>query len=229
MAIVKGTGQQTTAIQRLSEGADVYLRALRDGTMIAADWKQAAIMGGFGFHVNVGTFSTGVTGGGNGSIIDQDQPELLISIPNGTALIPLRFAVDIIPGAVVASGDESEILIAVDQDKVDDASGTSSLESVYNLNTLCGKTSACIVSSAFTTSTNNPALDIELAHAVITADTEGTPAAFVWNQLSLLYEPEVPPIINGPAMLIVYYGGTVATSGFIAASWLEFPENAFTI
>ena len=71
MAIVKGTGQQTTAIQRLYEGADVYLRALRDGTMIAADWKQAAIMGGFGYHITSGALSTGVL---EGTVIDIDSP-----------------------------------------------------------------------------------------------------------------------------------------------------------
>ena len=229
MAIVKGTGQQTTAIQRLSEGADVYLRALRDGTMIAADWKQAAVMGGYGFHSQVGAFGVGATGGGTGSIIDIDQPELLISIPNGTAVLPLRFTVAVVPGAMNQATDETEILIAVDQDKADDASGTAASRTPSNLNTLCGKTSVCTVTSEYTTNTTAPVLDLELAHAVIVADTDGTPANFVWSELNLLYEPEVPPIINGPAMILVYFGGTVNATGFISASWLEFPENAFTI
>jgi len=39
---------------------------------------------------------------------------------------------------------------------------------------------------------------------------------------SLLYEPKHPPIIVGPATLLVYYGGTVATlGGFIQGHWVE--------
>ena len=39
------------------------------------NWKQDAVQGGLGYHMDIGAFSTGVTGGGNGTTIDQDQPE----------------------------------------------------------------------------------------------------------------------------------------------------------
>jgi hypothetical protein len=53
-------------------------------------------------------------------------------------------------------------------------------------------------------------------------DMNGTPANALWGKLDLVYEPETPPMIVGPASLIVYWGGTVATIGFGQIEWLEF-------
>ncbi len=66
MAIIKAKARQTTAVSAESEGNDVYLRALRDGTLLTAAWKQSYIMKGYGYQALVGGFSTPLTGGGNG-------------------------------------------------------------------------------------------------------------------------------------------------------------------
>jgi hypothetical protein len=46
-------------------------------------------------------------------------------------------------------------------------------------------------------------------------------AVFVTKH-ELLYEPETAPLIVGPASLIGYWGGTVATPGFAEIQWVEF-------
>lgn len=228
MTILKAKGQQTTAIQGVSEGADVYLRALRDGSIVSADWRQAAIIGGFGFMSNSGELSTGKVGGGAVTILDQDRPELLVSVPNGICIMPMRIGVHVQPGAP-SDAEEQEILIAVDQDAAWDATGTCTAMAIYNMNTLSSKVSSCTGRHAFTTNiTTPPVLDLELARLVIEYDVAA--AGEVAQMLDLVYEPKTLMVINGPAMLLVYHGGdNVNIGGFIDAQWLEFPENTFSV
>ncbi len=226
----KGKGRQSTAISRLSEGADVLTRALRDGTLITSDWKDAAIMGGFGYQVIEGSFSTGQTGGGQETIIDIDKAEMVISVPNGYSILPLRIDVVIHPGSFVTEGNESEILIAVDQDKAYDGTGTCDALTVHNMNTNCGKTTACTVVGGCSVNMTAPVLDLELARIASTGDLDGaTPTQFVWHQMNFVYEPKTSPVISGPAMVCVYFGGTAAATGFITAQWLEFQETVFSV
>lgn len=229
MAIIKGKGQQSTAISRQSEGNDVFLRALRDGTLITADWKQAAIIAGYGFITNEGAFSLGIVGGGAGTILLLNEPEYVLSVPQGTCIIPLRIGVHVQPGLLVDTY-EAEILVGVDQDAAWAGAGTSINVPIYNMNTLCGRPSTCQCEGTFTVDiSTDPVMDLELAHKVICYDVTGGAGA-VGMELDLVYEPDSAPIINGPAMLCVYWGGTSATiGGFVDVAFLEFPENAFTI
>lgn len=185
------------------------------------NWKMQALLEGRGFHVDVGAFSTPIVGGGNGTIVDQDQPEGSISVPSGTTIIPIRISVQCQTPLLATDADESEILIAWDQAAAIDA-GTSTSETALKMHDGSGVTSLCTCYGAHTANCTNPTLSVELARKVVTGDMNGTPANALWGVLDLVYEPAVPPIIVGPASLIVYWGGTVATSGFAQIEWLEF-------
>lgn len=227
---VKGKARQSTSISRESEGQKVLLRALRDGSPISADWRQAAVMGGFGYMVNEGAFITGQQGGGEGTGIDKDQPELVISVPNGYSIMPLRIDVSVLPGAYAAEDDLCQILIACDQDSAYvSGTGTCDTINIYNMNTLCGKTSACTCIGGCSGGITAPVLDLELAHMNSIGDEDTAPAFFQWHQMNLIYEPKNPIILNGPAMVCVYFGSDAAATGFISAQWLEFPETVFSI
>ncbi len=231
MAKIQLKGIQNQAISRQTEGQDVFLRALRDGSVIKSDWMQAAIMGGYGYMVSDGAIVTGQTGGGQGTTMDISEPEVAIGIPNGYCIMPIRIQVGIEPGAYNAENDETEILIAADQDTILSNLGNTTADtlSVFNMNTRCGLTSACSAFGGYSTSLTDPTLDLELAHWASTADTDGAPATIVTHMCNLLYEPEHPIILNGPAALFVYFGGTVATTGYTSIQWLEFPESVFKI
>ena len=208
--------------------ADVELRSLLGGLMVG-DWMQTFIARGFGWHVDVGAFSTGVVGGGNGTVFDQDQPELVVEAAAGYTLVPLRIAVACHTPLLATDADESEILIAVDRTQVIGATATNgTVETPLNLRT--DRVGGCplTVTSACTVNTTNPTLSIELARAVKTGDLNGTPANALWGDLSLVYEPLRPPFIVGPATLLVYFGGTVATPGFIQADFLAIPSGLLT-
>lgn len=202
-------------------------RATRDGTLYTAPWTQALVLEGRGYHFDVGTFSTPIVGGGAGTVIDLDQPEAVLSIPSGTAIMPLRIAVQCQPPLSGTDNDEIEILIAVDRTAAAATDGTKTAETIFNLRTDNPSSSLCTATSAYTADVTDPTLGIELARKVRTADVQGTAATVVVSDFSLEYPlPGQPaPIIVGPAALYVYWGGTVATSGFAQIEWAEFDTS----
>ena len=128
MAIIKAKARQDAAVSRVSEGNDVFLRAMRDGSLIKADWKQALIMEGRGFTINVGSLSSPAVGGGSGAtIIENNGPECAIGFPSGTSIMPIYVDISMLVTAGTLDDDEIDILLAVDQDKNNGpAAGTGS-------------------------------------------------------------------------------------------------------
>ncbi len=179
------------------------------------DPLQDLIARGQGWHFDVGAFSTPIVGGGNGDVLDQDQPEFGISVPDGYALIPVRLHIQCQVPLLAADSNEQEILIALDKAAAYViGGGTVTAETPTNMRT--DVTTACPATcfSAATANITNPTLGVELARSVILGDVQGTAANGMWSPLSLLYEPKRPPIIVGPAAIYGYWGGTVAMSGF---------------
>ena len=195
------------------------------------------IANGYGRSVNVGAFPTEGTGGGAALVIDIDQPRLAIGIPGGYCLRPLRFEIVIKGGISTADGDEVEALLAVDSLGLWTGDGTSTAENPSNMRTDLDKGSGCRVGSIFsadmtTTPGNNqtaadPVLDMELARILESADQAGTAANAVYRIIRLEYQPKHPPYIVGPATLLAYWGGTIASPAFLIGTWLEGPAKEF--
>lgn len=227
MAIIKGKAQQTSSVGRVSEGADVNIRATRDGALFAANWKLACIMEGRGFMTMVGALSTPVAGGDTGLVVDIDKPSFVLSVPTGISILPIRTDVAVGLPVGAADDDEVDVLIAVDQDKAWDATGTATAATIYNLNTLNSRASGCTARKTFTATTTDPVLDLELTHYTKVFELHSS-TGVAWTEGRLVYEPVAPPILNGPCMYIVYWGGTKATQAFMTAQWLEFPTTYFS-
>lgn len=206
--------------------AEANLRMLLGG-LLTADWQQSYISRGYGYHVDVGAFSTPIVGGGNGTVLDQDQPEFGLSVASGYTLVPIRFAVNCQVPLLAADSDEAEILIAVDRASAWAGDGTFTTETPLNMRTSATPTAVTGLScfSAATGNITNPALGHELAHEVIVGDVQGIAANAMWNRLSLVYEPKFPPFIVGPAAVYGYWGGTVATTGFANLDFLVIPTT----
>ena len=187
------------------------------------DWRMDAVRAGRGYHVDVGAFSTPIVGGGAGTIITIDKPEFVLGVPAGTVIIPTRIHVVCEPPLIAADDNEIEILIAANIAAVPVSYGTATAETPTNMHTGSSNTSGCTCKSATTGAITSPTLGMELAHAVKVADIvlTGTAANAFWEDLSLLYEPITPPILVGPCTLLVYWGGTVATSGYAQVEWIE--------
>ena len=185
------------------------------------DWRMDKVLGGQGYHVDVGAFSTPIQGGGAGTVILIDEPEGIISCPTGSSIIPIRIHVVCQVPIIAADSDESEILIAVDKTAAVAGSGTATAETPINMNTGSSNTSLCTCKSATTGAYTDPTLGLELGHAVKVADIGGAAASQAWGELTLLYEPLTPPILHGPCAIYIYWGGTVATTGFAQIEWIE--------
>ena len=189
---------------------------------------------GMGRAMAVGEFSTGIVGGGAGTVFDQDQPEFAVGVPAGLFIRPIYIAVQVQPGAATTDADETEILIAVDSLGLWRGDGTLTQETPSNLRSDLDKGSACRTGSAFTgnmTTTPGyavsaaaaPVLDIELAREVQTLEL-ATAAGQNLYLVRLTYQPKYPPILVGPCTLLGYWGGTVATvGGFAQVQWVEGP------
>lgn len=236
MAIVKTIGQTDTGVARVAEDQAVDVRSTKDGVLFVADWKQAMILEGRGFMINLGALTSPVTGGGAGElVVESGAPEFVVGIPAGTSLLPLR--IDIVCGLPAGADDtdEVDIVLAVDQDKDNGvASGSANVTkpSIYNMNTLHNRSSACWCNQQYTGTMAAPVNDIELAHITKVFTQPGATGttrevtAF-WQGFEMRYEPKTPIIINGPAMLIGYFGGTKAALGFVTCQWLELPTSYF--
>ena len=191
---------------------------------------------GMGRAVTVGAFSTGIVGGGAGTILDLDQPELAIGVPSGYCIRPLYIFCQVQTGLAATDNDENEILFAVDSKGLWSGDGTFTAEEPSNLRSDLFAGSACRVGSAFTadmTTTQpgvtaaDPILDMELDREVKTYEIEGTATSTHWDRgVTLHYEPSYPPFLAGPCTLIVYFGGTVANiGGFVQVHWVEGRRN----
>jgi len=193
------------------------------------DWKMDAIRDGRGFHVTIGALTTPILGGGAGTAVTLDEPEGLISVPDGTSILPIRVHVQCELPIVAGVGDVSEIIIGSDKDAAWDTNGTSAEETAINMRTTHTATSLCSCESAFTGAiTASPALDYEIARAQSIYSNNYATTISTFLELKLLYEPLTPLILDGPCMLLVYWGGTGATWGFAQVEWLEFPSTYFT-
>ena len=200
------------------------------------EYLDRMVADGYGKAVTVGAFSTGIVGGGAGTILDLDQPELVIGVPSLLVVRILRAEIVVKGGLSTADSDETEALLAVDSLGYWTGDGTSTAENPSNLNTKFDKASACRVGSAFTadmttTPRNNgtaadPVLDMELARVVESSDLQGTAANMVYRIIRLEYAPAIPPWLEGQCSICVYWGGTLANiDGFCNVQWVEAPSD----
>jgi hypothetical protein len=204
--------------------AEADVRSLL-GSLLTADWRQALVARGYGWHVDVGAFSTPVTGGGNGTVLDLDQPEFAISVPSGYTLIPIRAHVAVLPGLQTTDSHETEILLAADVAAAFAlGSGAGTAETPVNMRSNVTAAFPGTAYSALTGDITAPTLGLELGHAAKFTDVQGTAATVNLMDLTLLYEPTNPPFLVGPACLYGYWGGSIAATGFANVDVLVIPS-----
>lgn len=92
MAFLKLKARQTSAISTASEGADVYARGLRDGTLLSADWILAQTIRGRLMCAQAGLLTTAITWTATATN-DQTKPAMFIDVPAGTTIFPLEISI----------------------------------------------------------------------------------------------------------------------------------------
>lgn len=213
------------AMDYASTPAEVGLKSLLGG-LVNADWRQALIARGYGWHLDVGTFSTPLTGGGAGTVIDLDQPEFGISVASGYTLIPVRMAISVLPGLQTTDSHETEILLAADKAAAWAGDGTVTAATPINMRTnVAGAAAGVSCFTAATADITDPTLGFELGHAAKFTDVQGTAATVNLMDLTLTYQPDNPPFLIGPCAIYGYWGGSIAAAGFANLDFIVIPSS----
>ena len=206
---------------------EVVLRGML-GASFTADWRQALIARGFGWAIDVGTLTTPITGGGAGTVLDLEQPELAINVPSGYAMVPLRISAQCQIGLQTTDAHENEIWFGFDRTQVQTA-GTSTTETPGNMRSDLTNAAPFTVYSAYTADGVATPVITTLARKQAVTDLQGIAANLNVYQFDLVYEPVNPPIIVGPAHIAVYWGGDIALPGFAQAFVLAFQSTLVTV
>lgn len=218
---------------RETDGTEARLRGSRTGALFTVNWKQDLVMQGLVYRVSVGTITGGgdvapVTGGGNGTTVDQDQPEIAIGVDAGYFLIPLEVKVSAHVD-IDADADDGDIIVAVDRTAGVPTSVTGT--TVTPANQLDGGAAFpgrafSAITADITDPTVDEILDAEHIQAALFADTTASNSSLA-ALLKLNYVPEVPNLIAGPCGLYVYWGGVAAVPGVASVLMAAVPSNYF--
>ena len=217
----------------LSEGDQAYPAQSKLGQLFMADWKLRLLLAGKLWKVTVGTISgsadiTEITGGGAGTTIDLDLPEIAIGVGAGYYLIP----VSIIVGCRVdmdANAEQGAILAAIDRTLAVPVPTASTVETPLNLLDGGGSFPGVAYSAIITTPIADPTNEELLDYVTIIGSDNGTAGNLVSNQLRMCYEPAVPSLVAGPCGLYVYWGGTAAVTGIAAVIVGAVPTSWFPV
>lgn len=231
MSDIRGFVSHNPAIT--SDGGVSRLRMSNVGQLFVADWKSELVLEGRVFHMTVGTMAAGgnitlITGGGNGTTIDQDQPEFGVSVPSGTDLIPIEIHVSC-QLDMDADGEEGNIIVTYDNGTAYAGDGSVTSETPVNLLGDSGQSSVATAFSAATGDITDPTVSGILAFETIQGSDNGTAGNLAFPKLSLHYEPSFPFVLRGPSAFYGYWGGTAALPGIASVIWAEVPSGRFNV
>lgn len=225
-ALAKGyTQQQSPAIS--GDGQWNATRQTRDGCLFTADWKTNLVMRGLVYQVKVGDMSAGadiapITGGGNGTVCDLDQPEMIVQTPATHYHVPISCRCAIQCDAGGADADEHSIILGADVTPAAIiATATATSPTIYNLLD-GGGTSISTAFTAVTADIVDPTTDMILDFETSQA-AQVSAASTVVHVLKMDYEPQYPTFLKGMCAVILCFGGTNACSGIATYTWAEIP------
>lgn len=215
MADLKIIGQ-TTSKSRAGNAGTVGVTGTRDGAIYVADYILAMAMEGRLFHAGTGSASSPSTFTATASY-DATQPELVVDVPSGTTIIPVRMMVYF----ETSAGTLNEWWAVTSTGVV--GAGTSTAVTPLSTRTSRDVASTCSCYTLYSASGTAPAGTIELYRAGYPfADATGNPEKrWEWS-----LQTGTPQVIVGPGALAVYaLGAGTAPTGYLKASWIELPST----
>lgn len=227
MALMKGKGKQTTAVNRLSEGADQYVRMLRDGTVGIIDWMFLCELEGLVKVANGGgVASSALTFAG---AYDADGQDFGLNVPSGTTVLVIKAEV-----MIDALTDDTDTDINFMTSNTALAGTTGTAVTVVNKLNSQATGSACTCYVAFDAGGGTDVSGgakaytfwrtrLESGAAPVAAQSEGTTlCAASW----VAPRDGLPAIVVGPGCVAGHVSGS--TTGFINVEWIEIPSSYLT-
>lgn len=223
MTLLKVKGKQTSAIAVESEGSDVFIRGMRDGSLVNVPWLMAKAIEGKVFCANVGV----MTGEDTFSpTIAAAMPDLLVTVPSGTTIIPVYLSV-----GFEDMGDNTAQVLSVFacSSNVYDNTSTGDTITICNMRTdKAAGGSQCVATAVVTSTGTDPESGnyVEFWRPMSGLAEDGFNGSVAQLLDSASYskwtigDAVVPPVIVGEGSLNVYCGAE-AGKGFITAIWVE--------
>lgn len=226
------------------DGDTADIRGTRLGQLLTANWKINLLLAGRVWRTQVGTFAADgdvgqITGGGGGTTLEVEKPEIAIGVDAGYFLIPMEIDLCCQSDTDFPT-DYMRSLAMLDRTQAPPTSVTGSPGILTPTNMLEGGPSfpgrafGGVTSDIDGTNSTDPILSELLYYKtkqsveMVLNGTATNITAPVWNDLPLHYEPVVPSLAKGPCGLYVYWGGTVAVTALatvvfacVPVSWFE--------
>ncbi len=214
----------TSAVDRVTAD-DQYLavQGTRDGAIYTADWFRARAFEGRMFVANGGTGTSPISfSTGN---IDTTEPDLWVSVPLGTTIIPVEIVIKFETWGTAAL---LEIMASTGTGGSYSSGGTA--VTPKNLRADAIVTSGCTIYSAVDASgvtymTTNVAEfyrdGLQSALTIATVTSYGQPETYKWNALT----SAVQPIVTGAGQLAIFCPSQTG-SGFINFTYVEVPSTS---
>lgn len=226
MAFLKLKARQTSAISTASEGADVYARGLRDGTILSAEWILAQTIRGRLMCAQAGLLTTAITWTATATN-DQTKPAMFLHVPSGTTIFPLeislymeafgssaQFECEALTGTgAVSAGGTAMAITNMRSDAPYQSNCTATSD-------ITGGTAPTANISAFWRDGQQFAMTKTAASATVAASD---PNKFVWRYTDGLF----CPIVVGAGQLLVTQGSQAGT-GFGKIIFIEVPTTEVT-
>jgi len=223
----------------LDHGAQEYVQQAIALGVWTADWKARLAAAGLLYSAHIGTLTTGadiamIVGGGNGTTVDTDQPEMLVGVDTGY-LIPVELKVACILD-IDANAEYGEILFFADRTQAPPTTATGTPGIVTPNNQLDGGAAfggRCY--GGVTTDLADPAMSelIDIKYVICAEFVSNGSATNLTNgivyDLRMDWSADWPKILAGPCQLCVAFGGTAAVSGMLSIVFAAVPASWFPV
>lgn len=220
MTILKALGNQTTSVERVSEGNDITLKALRDGTLTTASWIAALSLAGRVFTVNQGVGTTPKTFGAGG--LDTTEFDMHVAVPAGVVIIPLELFITY--EEIGAAG----ILECVMQSGSGSVTGAGDTPTPISSNVSSGRASRCTVTgsavSGTALTTNIKEIWRDMDQLAIDIDTVAQ-IRVKYNYRWYAMDSGVLDIV-GPTQQVAIWAAATGGIGQIGFKYIELPVAA---
>ena len=228
MALMKAKARQTSGIAAVYEGNDTYLRSLRDGTLLTAEWIMAQTMRGRLMCAQAGVLTTAITWTATAAN-DQTKPAMFLDVPSGTTIFPLEIDLYMEAYGTNALFECAAITGSGGVSAGGTAMTITNMRSDAPYSTNCTGTSDITGGTACTTNVNEfwksglqKAITVSTAVANV-ANSGKDFYTFTWRYSDGLY----CPIVVGAGQLMVTQGSQAGT-GFGRIIFIEVPTTEVT-
>ncbi len=229
---IRAKAVQVTPIVTGENDAD-FIKMTKLGALFTMDWRMQLVAAGLVWQLDVGGVSTGADilpalGGGSGTVVNHDNPELCIGVGVGYYLIPLEVRC-VVHGDTDADTEEINIVLTTDRSRsVPTTNASGDVGTPVNMLDGAGDFpgQAWITTTGDIQDPDRSQILDYVSFQLASVNTTGVVATPV---IKMEYLPEVPTILAGPTQLVLCWGGSAAVDGLASVIVAAVPTSYFPV